>query len=112
MTPEQFAYWLAGFVELTRGRSPDPAQWKSICEHLNTLFNKVTPVVGERDEPKQAEDPAQKLTRELQEGAQPPITTSPAFPAYPVQWGKRDFPPGKIIRLSPDGTFPLEHIWR
>lgn len=46
MKPEQFAYWLQGFVELNRGAAPDAAQWKSICEHLGTVFEKVTPAVA------------------------------------------------------------------
>jgi hypothetical protein len=45
MTAEQFAYWLQGFVELTIGRQPTPEQWKSVTEHLGTVFNKVTPPV-------------------------------------------------------------------
>lgn len=44
MTPEQFAYWLQGFVELG-GERPTEAQWDSIKEHLQTVFNKVTPPV-------------------------------------------------------------------
>lgn len=46
MTPEQFAYWLQGYVELTRNAAPDEAQWKSICEHLSKVFVKTTPQVG------------------------------------------------------------------
>jgi hypothetical protein len=46
MTPENFAYWLQGFVELTQGQTPNPAQWKSIQEHLGEVFKKVTPPVG------------------------------------------------------------------
>lgn len=42
MTPEQFAYWLQGFAELNQG-APTPEQWKSICDHLYTVFHKVTP---------------------------------------------------------------------
>lgn len=42
MTPEQFAYWMQGFVELNGGM-PTPEQWQSIKEHLATVFNKVTP---------------------------------------------------------------------
>lgn len=45
MTPEQFTYWLQGFVEL-HGEMPSEAQWKSIKEHLQTVFAKVTPQVG------------------------------------------------------------------
>lgn len=43
MTPEQFAYWLNGFVELSAGEHPTPEQWMSITEHLKTVFKKVTP---------------------------------------------------------------------
>lgn len=44
MTPEQFAYWLQGFVELN-GDMPTAEQWASIKEHLATVFVKVTPPV-------------------------------------------------------------------
>ncbi|QIC87519.1 hypothetical protein F0336_14145 [Serratia liquefaciens] len=44
MTPEQFTYWLQGFVEL-HGDLPTDDQWKSIKEHLQTVFVKVTPPV-------------------------------------------------------------------
>ena len=47
MNAQDFAYWLHGFVELTQGQTPNPAQWKSICEHLELVFKKVTPPVGE-----------------------------------------------------------------
>lgn len=45
MTPEQFCYWLQGFAELSGGCPPTPEQWKSICEHIATVFKKVTPPV-------------------------------------------------------------------
>lgn len=45
MTPEQFAYWLQGFVEL-HGELPNEEQWESIKEHLQTVFRKVTPPLG------------------------------------------------------------------
>lgn len=46
MTPEQFAYWLQGFAELTEGQAqPSPAQWQAIKDHLATVFGKVTPQV-------------------------------------------------------------------
>ena len=44
MTPDQFVYWMQGFVELG-SEHPTAAQWKSICEHLATVFHKVTPPV-------------------------------------------------------------------
>lgn len=47
MTEQQFAYWLQGFAELT-GDTPTAEQWKSIREHLATVFVKVTPPVGQK----------------------------------------------------------------
>lgn len=41
MTPEQFAYWLQGHAEMNG--SPTAEQWKVIVDHLQTVFNKVTP---------------------------------------------------------------------
>lgn len=47
MTPEQFAYWLQGFAEMKIDKEPPTReQWNSICAHLKTVFNKVTPHVG------------------------------------------------------------------
>lgn len=45
MTPEQFVYWLQGPTELNPEWVPSPEQWKSIREHLQTVFVKVTPPV-------------------------------------------------------------------
>lgn len=45
MTPELFTVWLQGFVELNNGAMPSTEQWNSICQHLKTVFNKVTPPV-------------------------------------------------------------------
>ncbi|MFM0044108.1 hypothetical protein [Paraburkholderia sediminicola] len=45
MNERDFCYWLNGFVELTQGQTPNPAQWKSIQEHLREVFRKVTPPV-------------------------------------------------------------------
>ena len=44
MTPENFVYWLNGFVELN-GNSPTPEQWQSIKEHIQLVMTKVTPPV-------------------------------------------------------------------
>lgn len=62
MTSEQFAYWLQGFSELNPGQ-PSEEQWQAIREHLATVFDKVTPPLG---------DLAQRL-REIT----PPSFTSP-----------------------------------
>ena len=45
MTPEQFCYWMQGFVELSGGNVPTPEQWTSIGEHLQQVFNKKTPPI-------------------------------------------------------------------
>lgn len=45
MQPTDFCYWLQGFVELN-GEQPTPEQWRSIKEHLQTVFKKVTPEVS------------------------------------------------------------------
>lgn len=45
MTPEQFCYWMQGFVELSGGCAPTSEQWKSIGDHLQQVFNKKTPTV-------------------------------------------------------------------
>lgn len=42
MTPEQFCYWMQGFVELSGGSPPTTEQWDSIGNHLQQVFNKVT----------------------------------------------------------------------
>lgn len=49
MTPEQFAYWMQGFVELNGGVQPTVAQWASIVSHLKTVFHKVTPQVAAQE---------------------------------------------------------------
>ncbi|CAN5702460.1 hypothetical protein BH11PSE6_BH11PSE6_00080 [soil metagenome] len=51
MTAEQFAYWMQGFAELTGDEPPTAAQWKSMREHLATVFVKVTPVFDYTKQP-------------------------------------------------------------
>lgn len=43
MTSEQFCHWLRGFAELSIVEQPTAEQWKSIKEHLATVFNQITP---------------------------------------------------------------------
>jgi hypothetical protein len=45
MTAEQFAYWLQGYAELNDG-PPTAEQWQAIRDHLELVFNKVTPPTG------------------------------------------------------------------
>lgn len=42
MTPEQFCYWLQGYAKLNIG-APNEVQWVCIKQHLDTVFEKVTP---------------------------------------------------------------------
>lgn len=46
MTPEQFTYWLQGFVEIreTEKVGLTEKEWNIITDHLKTVFHKVTPV--------------------------------------------------------------------
>jgi hypothetical protein len=45
MTPEQFTYWLQGFVEIRDKEAVGltEKQWDIIKDHLQTVFHKVTP---------------------------------------------------------------------
>lgn len=43
MTPEQFAYWLNGFVELAPDAVLSQTQWQIIKDHLALVHKKETP---------------------------------------------------------------------
>lgn len=43
MTPQDFTYWLQGFVEMTEADTISDAQWKMIKDHLKLTMNKQTP---------------------------------------------------------------------
>jgi hypothetical protein len=43
MTPENFCYWLQGYMELTHAKNLNASQFQIIQDHLNLVFNKVTP---------------------------------------------------------------------
>ena len=66
MTPEQFAYWLQGYAEIS-GKQPTESEWQVIKDHLQTVFNKVTP---------------DRLARPLSapQPCQPGITIPPGWP--------------------------------
>ncbi len=110
MTPEQFAYWLQGFVELTQGQTPNVAQWKAIRDHLDTVFKKVTPAVGEQVQPakktssefQKAVEDVLRRQREREDGPRRSYEPwfSPRIPSDPPYWLSPhfgDFPPGTII---------------
>jgi hypothetical protein len=42
MTPQDFTYWLQGFVEVTNAESISDTQWRMIKEHLALTTKKVT----------------------------------------------------------------------
>jgi len=43
MSPEQFTYWLKGFFEISDTNNLSEKQVQIIRDHLNLVFNKVTP---------------------------------------------------------------------
>ena len=43
MTPNDFVYWLQGYVELS-GDVPTEQQWEVIKDHLQLVMDKKTPV--------------------------------------------------------------------
>lgn len=49
MNPEQFAYWLQGWIELSGGKIPTEHEWNLIVEHLNAVFVKITSELGQDD---------------------------------------------------------------
>lgn len=49
MTPENFAYWLQGFFEISGAKTLDERQVQEIKNHLDLVFTKVTPTVPKYD---------------------------------------------------------------
>ena len=43
MTPENFAYWLQGYLELSGTKDFTPAQVQIVKDHLALVLNKKTP---------------------------------------------------------------------
>jgi len=43
MSPQDFAYWLQGFFELSGSESLSPRQVQVIKDHLSLVFDKQTP---------------------------------------------------------------------
>lgn len=104
MNQQDFCYWLNGFIELNEGKMPTPAQWKSICEHLGLVFNKVTPKVAKGTEltelpgapkPNLAEI-IEDVKRKIQQGEQREHWILPTRDFGPLI-GPNDYPPGLTI---------------
>lgn len=51
MTPDQFAFWLQGYFELSDSNNLTGPQVKMIKEHLALTLTKVTPQLTELKEP-------------------------------------------------------------
>ena len=55
MTPEQFTYWLQGFMEMADPKELNKTQTQQIKDHLKLVFDKKTPEVSipmiQREEP-------------------------------------------------------------
>ena len=85
MTPEQFCYWLQGYMELADNEGMTEKQVKTISDHLNTVFNKVTPDRSKK--PKQVlnektqREKLQEVIDEMQKNR--PITTCNPFDPHP-----------------------------
>jgi len=88
MTPEQFAYWLNGFAELNPSmEQPTAEQWKSITDHLKTVFVKVTPPVQEPQKVKSVEtiEDAMRRFNEQQQRAPSPYGPTISYFGQPMQ---------------------------
>ena len=60
MTPEQFTYWLQGFLELQNPETLDTRQIQILKDHLQLVFNKQTPdrdILKKNLNPEDIEDP-------------------------------------------------------
>jgi hypothetical protein len=93
MTAEQFAYWMQGFAELTGDEPPTAGQWKSMKEHLQTVFVKVTPPL--QDWRPAVNDPSKA----------PPIRTTSPVPILPYDWQHPNTgtPPSHLIATCSTG---------
>lgn len=102
MNAQEFAYWLNGFVELTgTDVPPTPAQWKTIRDHLNLVFKKVTPVTTETTGLGVAD--FEEIARRFRESQ---IKTSP-LPQSPTPYEYPKYPdPFKLPQTYPDYLFP------
>ena len=98
MTPEQFVYWLNGFAELNPSlEQPTPEQWKSITEHLKTVFVKVTPEVKVQINPGPGVPSGEQLAEAIRKFAKHEIDKnqmifSPSkyekhLQEFPLDWG-------------------------
>jgi hypothetical protein len=48
MSPENFCYWLQGYLEIGDSKDLDSNQLDIVKDHLKLVFNKVTPTYSEK----------------------------------------------------------------
>lgn len=102
MDSTNFCYWLNGFVELNDGKLPTAGQWKSIIEHLNLVFGKITPPVVEQklaqDKPTEIQDKPfdwQEYLKKMNEQQRQPIPYTPY--QHPWQYPTTPWPNDLIV---------------
>lgn len=103
MTPEQFVYWLQGFVEISGKKELDAAQMQIVQDHLDLVLTKVTPERRPKEnrmcEKKDTSLPAEleQLLKEAQEELQKPPSQRRRF-----NWrrGKDRSEPKPVLRSS------------
>lgn len=93
MNEQQFAYWLNGFAELNQ-QPPTPEQWKSIREHLATVFKKVTPALGSPAIPDMKDNPSIK---EMLKRAKKANWIEPSQKYYQPYFLDSPYKPGTVI---------------
>jgi len=92
MNAQEFCYWLQGYVEMG-GEAPTSEQWDMIKSHLQLVFNKVTPELGETKKQTGWEDKKIDPTitdnildkfKKIYDKAPPDPITHPFVPTYPT----------------------------
>lgn len=66
MSPENFVYWLNGYVELN-GSIPNEQQWESIKDHLQLVMDKKSPVRNVFLETNSLEEHMEKVAEQFKE---------------------------------------------
>ena len=67
MSPQDFTYWLQGFFELSNSDTLTESQVALIREHLELVFNKVTPEHHEKETPELPSSDDCDLTEKVRE---------------------------------------------
>ncbi len=91
MTPEQFCYWMQGFVEMNQENDTiTEKQWLIIKDHLKTVFTKVTP---DRNISKKLESPLDdqlsEIMERIKELQKKDAINIPYHPPNPQPWAEK-----------------------